>query len=130
MALKQFGGGVARSPGVEALAELVGELALDGRVLGAGDYLLDDKSLTLPDPPAHHEELYRFLLARSHQMYGAHFSIGPDGDLYLVGRVLLEHLDVDELDRIIGVMFESHINPGRQDLVPGQPLEYGVRATF
>ena len=41
----------------------------------------------LPDPPAHHDELYRFLLRRNHEMYGAHFSIGPDGDCYLVGRV-------------------------------------------
>src|SRR5437867_1921018 len=32
-------------------------------------------------------------------------------------------------DRIIGVMFESHINPGRQDLLPGQSLEYGVSIT-
>jgi len=60
----------------------------------------------LPDPPAHHEELYRFMLQRNHTSYGAHFSIGPDGDVYLVGRVLLEHLDVDELDRIIGVLYE------------------------
>ena len=40
-------------------------------------------------------------------MYGAHFSIGPDGDCYLVGRTLLEHLDVAELDRIIGVLYEA-----------------------
>ena len=60
----------------------------------------------LPDPPANHEALYRFMLLRNHTTYGAHFSIGPDGDLYLVGRVLLEHLDVDELDRIIGVLYE------------------------
>ena len=26
-------------------------------------------------------------------------------------------------------MIESHINPGRQDLVPGQPLHYGVSIT-
>ena len=39
-------------------------------------------------------------------MYGARFSIGPDGDLYLVGRVALEHLSVTELDRIIGVIYE------------------------
>lgn len=32
-------------------------------------------------------------------------------------------------ERIIGVMLESHINPGRQDLLPGQPLEYGVSIT-
>jgi len=60
----------------------------------------------LPDPPAHHEELYRFLLQRNHAMYGARFSIGPDGDLYLTGRVALEHLTVAELDRIIGVLYE------------------------
>jgi len=32
-------------------------------------------------------------------------------------------------DRVIGAMVESHINPGRQDLVPGQPLAYGVSIT-
>ena len=32
-------------------------------------------------------------------------------------------------DRIVGVMVESHLNPGRQDLVPGKPLEYGVSIT-
>jgi 3-deoxy-7-phosphoheptulonate synthase len=31
--------------------------------------------------------------------------------------------------RIVGVMIESHINPGRQDLVPGKPLDYGVSIT-
>jgi putative sensory transduction regulator len=60
----------------------------------------------LPDPPAHHEDLYRYLLQKNHSTYAAHFSIGPDGDVYLVGRTLLEHLDVDELDRIIGSLYE------------------------
>ena len=60
----------------------------------------------LPDPPQHNLELYRFLLQRNHGLYGAHFSIGPDGDLYLTGRVALEHLDATELDRIIGVLYE------------------------
>ncbi len=60
----------------------------------------------LPDPPANHLELYRYLLRRNHTMYGARFSIGPDGDIYLVGRVALEHLSVTELDRIIGELYE------------------------
>ena len=60
----------------------------------------------LPDPPAHRLDLYRFLLERNHAMYGARFSIGPDGDVYLTGRVALEHLDTAELDRIIGVLYE------------------------
>ncbi len=61
----------------------------------------------MPDPPAHHAELYRFLLQANHSLYGARFSIGPDGDVYLVGRTLLEHLDVGELDRIIGVIYSA-----------------------
>jgi putative sensory transduction regulator len=60
----------------------------------------------LPDPPSQHLELYRFLLQRNHALYGARFSIGPDGDIYLTGRVALEHLDEAELDRIIGVLYE------------------------
>jgi 3-deoxy-7-phosphoheptulonate synthase len=32
-------------------------------------------------------------------------------------------------DRIFGIMVESHLNPGRQDLVPGQPLARGVSIT-
>jgi 3-deoxy-7-phosphoheptulonate synthase len=31
--------------------------------------------------------------------------------------------------RIFGVMIESHIHAGRQDLVPGQALQYGVSIT-
>jgi hypothetical protein len=60
----------------------------------------------LPIPPDHLLELYEFLLKRNHTMYGARFSLGPDGDVYLVGRVALEHLTVEELDRIIGVLYE------------------------
>ena len=32
-------------------------------------------------------------------------------------------------ERIFGVMLESHLNPGRQDLVPGNELLYGVSIT-
>ena len=32
-------------------------------------------------------------------------------------------------DRIFGVMVESHLKEGRQDLKPGRPLEYGVSIT-
>jgi 3-deoxy-7-phosphoheptulonate synthase len=31
--------------------------------------------------------------------------------------------------RIVGVMIESHLNAGRQDIVPGKPLEFGVSVT-
>lgn len=60
----------------------------------------------LPAPPEPSAELFRFLLQRNHSMYGARFSLGPDGDIYLVGRLALEHLSEQELDRIIGVLYE------------------------
>jgi 3-deoxy-7-phosphoheptulonate synthase len=31
--------------------------------------------------------------------------------------------------RIVGVMIESHLHEGRQDIVPGQPLQHGVSVT-
>jgi hypothetical protein len=60
----------------------------------------------LPMPPAPTADLYALLLRANHTMYGARFSIGTDGDVYLVGRVALEHLDPVELDRVIGVLYE------------------------
>jgi 3-deoxy-7-phosphoheptulonate synthase len=45
-----------------------------------------------------------------------------------VGRDVAAQLAAGE-ERIVGVMIESHLNPGRQDLVPGQPLAHGVSIT-
>ena len=61
----------------------------------------------LPTPPDGLAELFGFLLRANHTMYGARFSVGPDDDLYLVGRIPLEHLTAVELDRVIGVLYEA-----------------------
>ena len=60
----------------------------------------------LPDSGRNQLELYHFLLSRNHNLYGASFSLGPDGDTYLTGRIALEYLSARELDRIIGVLYE------------------------
>ena len=62
----------------------------------------------LPAPPDETKvaALHAFLLRRNHDLYGARFSLGKDGDVYLTGRCALEHLTTDELDRIIGVLYE------------------------
>jgi len=79
----------------------------------------------LPSPPAHHLELYEVLLRANHTMYGARFSLGPEDDVYLVGRVALEHLSVEELDRIIGVLYELT----ERWFPPVVALAYGRRPT-
>jgi hypothetical protein len=100
----------------------------DGRDATTIYFDLHDRTLRyevyfVPDPPANRLELYEFLLRRNHTMYGARFSIGPDGDVYLVGRVALEHLTVDELDRVIGVLYQLV----ERWFVPVVQLAYGRR---
>lgn len=60
-----------------------------------------------------------FSHANSSKQYQRQMDVGADVAGQIAGG--------DE--RIIGVMIESHINPGRQDLVPGKPLAYGVSIT-
>ena len=62
--------------------------------------------LPAPEDEARLPALHAWLLRRNHDLYGARFSLGPDGDIYLTGRVALEHLSTEELDRIIGVLFD------------------------
>jgi hypothetical protein len=62
--------------------------------------------LPSPEAEARRSALHAWLLRRNHDLYGARFSLGPDGDVYLTGRVALEHLTEEELDRIIGVLYE------------------------
>jgi 3-deoxy-7-phosphoheptulonate synthase len=45
-----------------------------------------------------------------------------------VGREVARQIAGGE-DRIVGVMVESHLKTGRQDLVPGKDLVYGVSIT-
>ena len=45
-----------------------------------------------------------------------------------VGRDVAAQLAAGE-ERIVGAMVESHLNPGRQDLIPGQKLAHGVSIT-
>lgn len=66
----------------------------------------------LPDPPEGQDspkrqaELCRWLLRRNHETFSVRFSIGPDGDIYLAGRLALEYLSEEELDHVIGEIYE------------------------
>jgi hypothetical protein len=62
--------------------------------------------LPAPDDESRLPALHAWLLRRNHDLYGARFSLGRDGDVYLTGRIALEHLTTDELDRVIGVLYE------------------------
>ncbi|HET9897889.1 MAG TPA: YbjN domain-containing protein [Streptosporangiaceae bacterium] len=53
-------------------------------------------------PDENHAEFYRFLLERGSRMFGVHFALDPVGDVYLVGRLPLNAITPEEIDRLLG----------------------------
>jgi 3-deoxy-7-phosphoheptulonate synthase len=51
----------------------------------------------------------------------------PERQVEVCGDVAEQIAEGDR--RIVGVMIESHLKAGRQDVVPGQALEYGKSIT-
>jgi hypothetical protein len=50
--------------------------------------------------------VYRWLLERNRRTYGVSFAIDHLGDIYLVGRVPLDAVNEEELDRLMGAVLE------------------------
>jgi hypothetical protein len=53
-------------------------------------------------PDENHARFYRFLLERNGRMYGVHFAVDRQGDVYLTGRLPLAAVSADEIDRVLG----------------------------
>ena len=58
-------------------------------------------------PDEAHEDVYRFMLRRNARLYGVAYTVDQLGDIYLVGRVSLESVTPDELDRLLGQVLEA-----------------------
>ena len=58
-------------------------------------------------PDEDHEAVYRFLLQRNARLYGVHYMLDRIGDIHLVGRVPLEGVTPDEVDRLLGQVLEA-----------------------
>jgi putative sensory transduction regulator len=67
-----------------------------------GEHALRIEAFVMRRPDENREELWAWLLRRNARMYGVAFSIDQAGDVYLTGRVALNALDEDELDRLLG----------------------------
>lgn len=67
-----------------------------------GEHSMHVEAFFCRQPDENHAEFYRFLLERNGRMYGVHFALDPVGDVYLVGRVPLEAVSSDEIDRLLG----------------------------
>jgi Putative bacterial sensory transduction regulator len=68
----------------------------------AGTHSLHIEAFFCRQPDENHAEFYRFLLERNARMYGVHFALDPAGDVYLVGRLPLDAISPEEVDRLLG----------------------------
>lgn len=75
--------------------------------LQVGRHALVVEAFVCRRPDEAHEAVYRFLLRRNAKLYGVHYTIDQVGDIYLVGRVSLDAVSADELDRILGQVVEA-----------------------
>jgi hypothetical protein len=70
--------------------------------LTIGQHSLQIEAFFCRQPDENHAAFYRFLLERNGRMYGVHFSLDRTGDVYLTGRLPLEAITADEIDRLLG----------------------------
>ncbi|WP_424293895.1 YbjN domain-containing protein [Gordonia sp. (in: high G+C Gram-positive bacteria)] len=53
------------------------------------------------------EGVYKYLLKRNRRLYGVAYTLDNIGDIYLVGRISVDALTRDEVDRILGQVLEA-----------------------
>jgi hypothetical protein len=93
-------------PGI--IVELPGERRLKtNTILSIGEHSVRVEAFVCRKPDENHEGVYRFLLKRNRRLYGVAYTLDNVGDIYLVGRMSLESVTPDEVDRILGQVLEA-----------------------
>jgi len=75
--------------------------------LSIGDHALAIHAFVCRNPDENHEAVYRWLLARNMRLYGVAFAIDHNGDIYLDGRLSLQTVTADEVDRLLGMVLST-----------------------
>lgn len=66
------------------------------------DYSLHIEAFFCRKPDENHAEFYRFLLEKNGRMFGMAFALDAAGDVYITGRVPLESVTDEVVDRLLG----------------------------
>jgi Putative bacterial sensory transduction regulator len=64
------------------------------------------ETYVMPAPEENEGALYQHLLRRNLKLYGAAFAIGDEDAIFLVGQIANAAVDDDELDRILGSLYQ------------------------
>jgi hypothetical protein len=89
-------------PGVFTVT-LPGERKLQTRCrIDIGAHAVGVHAFVARNPDENHEAVYRWLLERNLKQYAVAFAIDHNGDIYLDGRLPLQSVTHDEVDRLLG----------------------------
>jgi hypothetical protein len=75
--------------------------------LTLGQRTLRYETYVIPAPEENAAELSELLLRRNDTLVGVHFSIGGEDAIYLRGELPDVAVDGDELDRVLGTMYQT-----------------------
>jgi hypothetical protein len=64
------------------------------------------ETYVMPAPEEQHARFYEHLLRRNLKLYGAAFAIGDEDAVFLVGQLANAAIDDDELDRLLGSLYQ------------------------
>ncbi|MFE3874664.1 YbjN domain-containing protein [Kitasatospora sp. NPDC059146] len=79
--------------------------------LRVGDHTLSVNAFVIRRPDENHQAVYRWLLERNTRLYGVAYAVDALGDVYLAGRLPLEALTPDTVDRLLGTVLENADEP-------------------
>lgn len=89
----------------EFVVQLPGEAKLRTTVsLLVGDQGLSASAFVVRRPDENHEAFYRRLLTRNSRLPGIAFALDRLGDVYLVGRIPVEGVTTETVDRLLGAI--------------------------
>ena len=97
------------------LITLKGEKKLQTHcALIVGDHSLSINAFVIRKPDENEAQVHHWCMSKNASMYGLAFAVNPLGDIYLVGRLPLDAVNAQELDRILGSVLQysdSSFNP-------------------
>lgn len=75
-------------------------------LLAVGQHSLRVSAFVVRCPDEAHEQVWRWLLEHNARAHGVAFAVDRIGDVYLVGRLPLSAVTVDDVDRLLGSVLE------------------------
>jgi hypothetical protein len=76
-------------------------------ILTVGAHALQIEAFVMRAPEENRERVYAWLLQHNARMYALAWAIDGTGDVYLTGRVPLQSISTEEVDRILGSVLEN-----------------------